>query len=158
MNIDTAVDKLNSATKLIAEAMAIINGLTPSLPKESETFIDQGICLNCRKEFAEGERRIRGVHERCYRRIMRRIETGSITESEAINAGLLSPPGAEKKVVARGDQLDEFEAKRKPTIDPLEMLQESRSHTKEEWAKFLIKKSEELSKKQEKPKRKKEAK
>lgn len=109
MNIDTAVDKLNAALKLITEAMAILERETPSVPKEASLLVEKGICLNCRKPFSDSERRIRGLHERCYRRIMRRIEDGHLTEAELIEAGLIAPPGAEKKVIFKGDKLDAYE-------------------------------------------------
>lgn len=49
-------------------------------------------CTNCGKPIAEGHRPVRGAHYKCYRRLIRLVREGLITEDEVVASGKLLPP------------------------------------------------------------------
>jgi hypothetical protein len=69
-----------------------------SFPPEAKKLVEAGVCLFCRRPITEIERvrALRGVHERCDRKIRRQIKAGATTEAAMVHHGLYapkSPPG-----------------------------------------------------------------
>lgn len=60
----------------------------PRLPLEAEKRLAAGVCLLCNKRIAKTETPLRGTHEKCYRRIKRRIANGELTDSDAVRSGI----------------------------------------------------------------------
>lgn len=60
-------------------------------PPEAEEKLRQKICLHCDEPITDGEKADRGLHHRCYRKVMRQIKSKNLTESTAIQSGWLAP-------------------------------------------------------------------
>jgi hypothetical protein len=67
----------------------LLNGSAGDFPEERQSWLRDGKCLECAQSIEPSEKSVRGCHERCYRRIKRRIEDGLITEHAAISSGHL---------------------------------------------------------------------
>lgn len=85
--------RLQVVTKEIEAILALLDQSAPVFPEKAARMLADGVCLECEKRMtkAEASRSRRGCHEKCYRKIMRAIEDGSITEAEALSFGKLAP-------------------------------------------------------------------
>lgn len=83
--------KLSTAIELLLSVQAAVDGAAPQFPAEAQKQLEQGICLFCGIKFEPGEKSQRGVHPREYRKMMRRIEKGEVTEDALISQGLIAP-------------------------------------------------------------------
>lgn len=101
--------KLESIKTQLAEVHDLIDESEAKLPKKAQKLLDERVCLACGEKIADDEREIRGCHERCYRKTYRAIERGSVTEREAIEAGLIAP----QRKVGRSLDVDELMGKKR---------------------------------------------
>lgn len=62
-------------------------------PPEAADKVAARVCLECGKQIPQKKRVVRGCHESCYKRVMRRLKEEGIAEDAAIQAGILAPPG-----------------------------------------------------------------
>jgi hypothetical protein len=82
------LDAIEKHVRAIREAMSREE---PVFPKEAEKKYAKRLCLDCGKPIEEGRRNLRGLHEYCYKRVLRMIETDQLSEAEAIASGLIAP-------------------------------------------------------------------
>jgi hypothetical protein len=76
----------------LAKAVENMNSEYPAVPDHAKILVNQKICLGCKKPH-EG-RIIRGLHEKCFKALDRKIKSGDISEHDAISRGMLLPPNA----------------------------------------------------------------
>ena len=82
--IDSVIYELSQLKKLLTEGTAVP-------PPSIQELISSRTCLNCKKKITAAQKSVRGCHQHCYRRIIRSIESGQLTENDAITAGILAP-------------------------------------------------------------------
>lgn len=90
-NQDSLSD-LNKLRGLLQQAVDLLDALVKTspaaFPHSRQSLLERGVCLVCEKPIHG--RKIRGCHESCYKSVMRLIERGEVTESEAIAGGVLA--------------------------------------------------------------------
>ena len=63
----------------------------PVFPAEKLPLLAKRICLVCEKPIPMTEAVIRGNDRACHRAVLRQIEDGTMTENQAVTAGLFAP-------------------------------------------------------------------
>ena len=63
------------------------------LPKQAAERVEKaeenGLCLACLEPLGRSDRQIRGVHDTCYKALMRACKRGDVTEQDLIRQGRL---------------------------------------------------------------------
>jgi hypothetical protein len=95
-------DQIKAAIAILQDVLAAIDDSEPDMPEEAKQLLAKGVCLNCRKPIGESDH-LRGVHRKCFQRIRRNIKDGHLSESQAIERGLL----ASKKIAGRPRIIDD---------------------------------------------------
>jgi hypothetical protein len=85
------LQRLEVIEKQVRAIREAIGREEPVFPTEAEKKYAKRICLDCGKPIEEGRRNLRGLHEYCYKRVLRMIETDQLTEAAAIASGLIVP-------------------------------------------------------------------
>ena len=62
----------------------------PKFPASRQHLVDDRICLGCGKRMETGEKTARGNHVACHKRTLRMIESGEMTDDEAVTLGLFA--------------------------------------------------------------------
>jgi hypothetical protein len=88
MDIQTVSARIEALILELRQLQTLVLDGVPEFPQEAGDRLASGKCLTCGKPL-DG-RVLRGNHERCHKRVIRRIRDGELTESEAITAGLLT--------------------------------------------------------------------
>lgn len=93
MDTEAIARQIEMLTSGLAVLKRMIEQGSPSFPAESQSLVDKGLCLNCRKPLGK-DRPVRGNHEKCYRQTKRAMDAGELTEFDAVQSGLLLPKDA----------------------------------------------------------------
>jgi len=82
----------------LTQVKSLLDTRVTAESKEAIRRAEQGLCTYCSEKLEPGERAFRGAHQRCYKRVNRAINAGTITDQQAINRGwvLVSDPGGSK--------------------------------------------------------------
>lgn len=127
MDTEAVAKQIEKLTKGLAVLQRMITQDVPTFPLERMALVEAGICLNCGKPIGES-RPVRGCHEYCYKQVKASINSGDMTDFEAVESGLALPKdsgGAKKatdtqlaKLLAKKEQLDAIEKRSspKPTV------------------------------------------
>ncbi len=92
MDTQQFIKRLESA---IAELTALRSEMLSSgasVPATIEEEVRAGVCHYCKESLAD-DTVIRGLHQRCYRKVKRAIDEGHATEASFMQVGKLGPPG-----------------------------------------------------------------
>jgi len=96
MNITQVAKELRAVTQKLNELAAslesAINVDDVDFPRSKMQLTKRRVCLNCEEVIPEGTRPVRGCHYKCYRKLIRAIRDGLITEAEVVKAGKMLPP------------------------------------------------------------------
>ena len=84
-------ERLNQLANLIANSP--VHRANEGFPSHKLQLVNDKICLRCNEPIKDGELGLRGNHSRCYKATDRQIKAGEFTDAEAVEAGLLMPPG-----------------------------------------------------------------
>lgn len=83
------VDAIQSRLDLLREALL---AESPKATAAALAKVEAGVCTFCSQHLEPGDKVRRGAHENsCYRKAMRRVEKGDITDAALVAAGLLLP-------------------------------------------------------------------
>ena len=104
------------AGNLLERARYLLERESSGFPEELRELVQQRICLGCRKKIPGSVRVVRGNHESCYRRVHRKIQAGILSDTEAIDAGLLTPPSPGGKS-RQSTSLDRYIAVRDENVE-----------------------------------------
>lgn len=89
MNTEHFAKELKSIAVRLVDLADKLSGAHPApLPPKVQT----NICTRCGKPIPENVKPVRGAHYACYRRLIRMVREGLITEAEVVAAGMLLPP------------------------------------------------------------------
>lgn len=151
MDAEEIKRRLNAARQILDTIEGMLDADVAEFPAELSELVDQRICLECRKKIPQSQNPVRGNHPSCYRRIARRIDSGDLSESEAIRNGLLAPkraPGPKPGPRStKNSALDEYLANR-------DRSDEAAEEQAEHFAKIAQEKTEQKRKKASKRQRK----
>ena len=76
---------------LLESIRSAIKRAIPAVPESIEQEEKAGICHACKQPRRPGETISRGLHERCYKRIKRAMQSGSVNEAYLISQGRIAP-------------------------------------------------------------------
>jgi hypothetical protein len=95
MNTIQIAKQLEQIAMQVASIAKVVENLSneyPPIPDFAKKLVEEKRCLGC-KQVIVG-RAIRGLDERHFKALERRIKTGKISEHDAIAQGMLLPPDA----------------------------------------------------------------
>jgi hypothetical protein len=96
MNIPQIAKELRAITQKLQELAgsleSAINVDDVEFPRAKMHSVKRRVCLNCEEPIPDGTRPVRGCHYKCYRKLIRSIRDGLITEAEVVKAGKMLPP------------------------------------------------------------------
>lgn len=73
-------------------------------PKEALEKAEKGLCTYCAEKLGDA-RAFRGAHERCYKRVNRAINSGEITDAQAVARGYILVGGVGGRPVSMDDPI-----------------------------------------------------
>ncbi|MFN7574101.1 MAG: hypothetical protein ACK56J_10510 [Planctomycetota bacterium] len=91
MNRQELLERLVVIEKQVAAIREMLQRDEPVFPEEAVKKLAARVCLDCGRKISEDKRNIRGLHDYCYKRVTRLIETDELSEAAAISSGLLAP-------------------------------------------------------------------
>jgi hypothetical protein len=98
---------LKQVDKLIyqMEQLRLLVKESPSeMPKDAIEKSARGLCTYCAEKLGDG-RQFRGAHEKCYKRVNRAINSGEITDAQAVARGYILPGDKGGRPVAANDPI-----------------------------------------------------
>lgn len=91
MNKNEIAKLLAKLTEVAAQLQCAFENREPDAPPEALEKAALGLCLYCAEVLDDGGRTFRGAHERCYKRVNRAINAGTLTEIQAVERGYILP-------------------------------------------------------------------
>lgn len=86
-------EHLAKELRLIADRLVdLASRLSSEHPSAMPRKTANNICTRCGKPIPENVKPVRGAHYACYRRLIRMVREGLLTEEEVVAAGMLLPP------------------------------------------------------------------
>lgn len=86
-------EQISKELLVIAERLVnLAQRLSAQKAAVSRVKKDMSTCVTCGKPIPEGHRPVRGAHYKCYRRLIRMVREGLISEDEVVRSGKLLPP------------------------------------------------------------------
>jgi hypothetical protein len=108
MNRERLANRLQTIILQLQSIQSELAASAPALPPEAAQRLADRVCLLCGKKIAKAEHPLRGDHEKCYRRVGRRVKAGEISDAGAVEAGLWAPRGEAGRPSLPVDQLDKL--------------------------------------------------
>ncbi len=99
MDIQQVLGQVDLLIKALEAFRTSLSQAEPTLPSNAQEKADSGICLICgvslqkhpTKDQAWTGKIVRGNHASCFRALIREMDAGTLTDSQAISKGLLLP-------------------------------------------------------------------
>lgn len=91
MNRKEVVKRLTILIEQVQHIKAMVEEMPSAIPDGAVQRAEGGLCVYCGEVLDDGGRKFRGAHERCYKRVNRAINSGVITEQQAVARGYILP-------------------------------------------------------------------
>lgn len=103
MNVDI-LKHVDKVIQQLEQLRLLVKASEPESPKEAQEKAAKGLCTYCAEKLGTG-RSFRGAHEKCYKRVNRAINSGEITDAQAVARGYILPGGSGGRPVNPGDPI-----------------------------------------------------